>query len=481
MTRPVTKQQFLNALACPTMAYLDRQQPAPTLDAGAQWLMWVGNRVGELAREALGPGRMLPPPFSDNALPDSTSAIAAGTSTLFEASMQAGQMFARADALIPRPGGWELVEVKSGKMPDDGKAKAEYLDDIAYTLLVAQLAGVPVVRATLMLLSREHKAGANTPLFGRLDVTDAAMKRAAEMRGIGSGIVALIAGPTKPTPGLRLACKDCGYFETACIGVGVNDSLLRVPRISAKKLAELSPCERIGELQTSVTFTDAQQQAVELIRSRGVLRNGEVLAELSSIQWPAFYLDFETVMPALPWFPGDGAYTTMPNQFSVHVCESPGVVTSHREYLAPLGADWRREIAEQLLAALDGVSSIVVYSSYEKTQLSAMANRFPDLEPQVQKVLKRLFDLERFFKSGYVDHRYAGTSSIKNVLPVLVPDLSYKEMAVGNGSVAAGVFCLMREGVTPSDQHAARRRELLDYCELDTLAMVRLHEALLRV
>lgn len=481
MTGPVTKHQFLNALACPTMAYLDRQQPPRPLDAGAQWLMWVGNRVGELARGALGPGRMLPPPFSEKALSDSASAIASGTSTLFEASMQAGQMFARADALIPRPGGWELVEVKSGKMPDNGKPKPEYLDDIAYTLLVAQLAGVPVVRATLMLLSREYTAGETGPLFGHLDVTDAAVKRALEMRGIGSDLVALIAGPTRPRPGLRLACKECDHFETVCIGVGVDDSLLRVPRISAKKLAELAPCERIGALPASVTFTDTQRQAVEVIKSRSVWRDDQVLGDLATIQWPAFYLDFETVMPALPWFSGDGAYTTLPNQFSVHVCECPGVVRDHREYLAPIDTDWRRELAEQLLAALDGAGSIIVYSSYEKTQLSAMAERLPDLAPHIQAVTKRLFDLERFFKSGYLDHRFAGSSSIKNVLPVLVPDLSYKEMAVRNGSVASGVFCLMREGVIPSEEHEQRRGDLLAYCKLDTLAMVRLHEALLKI
>lgn len=479
--KPVTKQQFLRALACPTMAYLDRQRPAGPLDNGAKWLVYVGNRVGDLAREALGPGRMLPPPFSAVALSESAAAIAKGMEVLFEATMEAGGMLARADALVPGPGGWELIEVKSGKMPDDGKPKAAYVDDLAYTLCVARLAGVPVVRATLMLLSRDYTDGSAEPLFGSLDVTAEAGLRADEM-GLGAHeIVAAVTGPNQPVAALRLACKSCEHFKTACIGIDVEDSLLRIPRITDKKLAELSPCVSIGMLPKSAKFTDTQQKVVDVIKRRGVSRDEKALQALHHVRWPAFYLDFEAVSPALSWFPGDAAYTTMPNQYSVHVCSSSGEIADHRDFLADFDSDWRQVLAERLLKDLDGEGSIVVYSSYEKTQLSALARLFPEMSARIQQVIERLFDLEPFFKNAYIDHRFAGTSSIKAVLPVLVPELSYDQMAVGGGSVAAGIFCLMREGVIPPAEYASHRQNLLDYCKLDTLAMVRLHEALLKL
>jgi len=477
---PVSKRQFLNALACPTMAFHDRHRSDTTLDAATRWRFYEGNRVGELARAALGSGRMLPP-FSETALSESAAAIAQGEQTLFEATMSAAGMIARADALVPCEGGWELIEVKSGKMPEDGVPKADYIDDIAFTLCVAQMAGVPVVRASLMLLSREYSLGSSEPMLGQVDVTAAAMDRAAELRFLVPTLVEAISGDDPPSPALRMACRDCEYFATTCIGKGVDDSVLRIPRINKKKLAELLPCERIGALPVSAKLTESQQQAVDVIKARSDRREAAVLAELQSVRWPAFYLDFETVMPALPWFPGDSAYTALPMQYSVHVCSSPGIVRSHAEYLAEFNTDWRRNLAEQLLANLGGQGSIVVYSSYEKTQLSAMAVRFPDLADQISNVVNRLFDLERFFKTGYVHHGYAGSSSIKQVLPVLVLDLSYKTMVVGNGSDASAVFCLMREGLLAAGEHAARRRDLLAYCELDTLAMVRLHEVLTKL
>lgn len=478
---PVTKRQFINALACPTMAFFDRQRSGEALEPATQWRFHEGNRVGELAREALGGGRMLPPPFSTSALADSAAALADGDQTLFEASMWASGMMARADALVPCPGGWELIEVKSSKMPKDGKPKAEYIDDVAYTLCVAQLAGVPVVRVLLMLLSREYTLGSHEPVFGRLDVTAEAMSRAAVLQAEAPNLVGAMVGDQQPEPRLTMACKECEYFATTCIGQGVDDSVLRIPRINAKKLAEIAPCARIRMLPASTTLTDIQQHVVDVIRERAARRDDTILAELKEIIWPAFYLDFESVMPALPWFDGDGAYTTLPNQYSVHVCSSPGEVLRHAEYLAPFDTDWRRNLTEQLLGDLDGNGSIIVYSSYERTQLSSLASRFPDLEGRLSSASDRLFDLERFFKSGYVHHAFAGSSSIKQVLPVLVPDLSYERMEVGNGSDAAAVFCLMREGVISPEKHPARRRELLEYCGLDTMAMVRLHEALTKL
>lgn len=463
------------------MAYLDRQRSDGAPDAATKWRFYEGNRVGELARTTLGEGRMLAPPFSIAALDDSAAAIAEGNEVLFEASMSAAGMVARADALLPCSDGWKLVEVKSAKIPENGVPKADYLDDVAYTLCVAQMAGVPVARVSLMLLSREYSRGASTPLFAEMDVTAASMARAAELRSKAPALVEAISGDASPTPLLNMACKGCEYFSTTCVGEGVDDSILRIPRISATKLAELLPCERIGEIPSSASLTQKQQFAVDIIKSRGVWRDPAVLSELRSVRWPAFYLDFETVMPALPWFDGDRAYTTFPNQYSVHICSSPGAIQSHAEYLAPLDVDWRRQLTEQLLDLIDGEGSIVVYSSYEQTQLSAMAKRFPDLADRISQVLERLLDLERVFMNGYVHHSFAGASSIKKVLPVLVPDLSYETMAIGNGSDAAAVFSLMREGVIPAEEHDAKREELLAYCALDTLAMVRLHEALAKL
>jgi hypothetical protein len=475
---PVIKRQFLDALACATRSHRTRHEPRSAPDFALQWLLHEGNRIGARARDVLGPGHLLPSAPRDVTRTASAAALAGRPGVLFEVSVSASGLIARADALVPCDGGWELIEVKASKFPEKGVPPADQLDDVAYTLFVARAAGVSVVRTSLLLLSRDYRLGENAPLLQKLDVTDAAAARADEFAMIAPQLVATLTQAERPAAVLSLTCKQCEYFAVDCVGRDVDDSVLRIPRLSASKLADLRPAERIRDVPAGARFTDAQQQAVDVIRSRGVHRNASVLATLDTVQWPACYLDFETAMPALPWFDGDGAYTTLPTQFSVHVCASPGNVTKHAEYLAPFTPDWRRELAERLLDALDGDGSIMVYSHYERTQLTAMAARFPDLAPRLMRLVSRLFDLEPCFKSGYIDHRYAGRSSIKQVLPVLVPELSYDDMAVGDGSSAAAVFCLMREGVIPDDQHVWWRQRLLQYCELDTMAMVRLHQSL---
>lgn len=477
--KPISKRDFLNGMACGTAAFFDREHTRAAIDAGLQWKFYEGNQLGELAREILGPGIMLPL-FGDEAIRASEYSLEAHTDRLYEVTISAGGLLARADALLPVEDGWELVEVKSGKEPEKGSPKPEYIDDAAFTLLVARLAGVRVTRVRLMLISRAFVHGSAAPMFASMDITEAASARAAQFSQQAPALVALLSSETLPQPVLSMTCRDCEHFATRCIGVGIADSILRIPRINEKKLSELHPHQRISTLPSKINLTETQKLVVDLVKSSSVSLDRKILAKLHEVRWPAHYLDFEAVMPAIPWFDGDGAYTAIPHQYSIHTRTAPGTAPSHAEYLAPVEGDWRRELVERLIEHLDGDGSIVVYSSYEKTRLNALAESFPGFASELQSIVNRLFDLEPFFKTGYVHHQFAGSSSIKKVLPVLVPDLSYSELAVGNGTVAAGLYSLMRVGVVSSDQYEARRRELLEYCALDTMAMVRLHDALLR-
>ena len=185
-------------------------------------------------------------------------------------------------------------------------------------------------------------------------------------------------------------------------------------------------------------------------------------------------------MPVLPWFTGSGPYDGVPFQYSIHVCSAAGREDAHYEYLANADGDWRRELALQLLRDLGTNGSVVVYSSFEKTQINTLAALFADLKPQLDAVIARLFDLEKVFATGYSHPGFRGRTSIKKVLPVLTNE-SYVDLAIGDGLSAAGVFGLMRVGEYDVDTHALHRDNLLRYCKMDTHAMVRLHEEILRI
>jgi hypothetical protein len=218
-----------------------------------------------------------------------------------------------------------------------------------------------------------------------------------------------------------------------------------------------------------------------------VIRSGEPRIEpnglklLREVRWPAYYLDFEAVMPPFPWFESRPPYDTVPFQYSLDICAAPGVVTDHDEYLASAEGDWRREFTERLVEKLGAAGSIIVYSSYEKARLKGLAELFPDLAPQLESLIGRLFDLEVLFRNGYIHPGFAGRTSIKKVLPVMAPGLGYDSLAIGNGTDAAAVFALMRVGKYDVTTHAAHRANLLEYCGLDTRAMVRLHAEVARL
>jgi hypothetical protein len=75
---------------------------------------------------------------------------------------------------------------------------------------------------------------------------------------------------------------------------------------------------------------------------------------------------------------------------------------------------------------------------------------------------------------------FEGSFSLKYVLPALVPGVSYKDLVIVNGLVASVEIArlLFVAGKIPEDERARVRQDLLDYCERDTWAMVKLLETL---
>lgn len=476
----IDKREFLAGLACRTQGWYVRQSANDSPTPGLAWRFYGGADIAERARSWLGDGRNLPRTPIDEAFKSTGEALADPASVLlYEASFRWNGLAARTDCIRRSERGWTLVEFKSGQSSKDGDVSSEYIDDIAYTAMVAIGAGLKVVGASLIVINRNFILGEGEAALLEQDVTAGVLARASEFTLLAKDILSAIAGNERPQPNLKFACKDCQFFPEVCLGKDVPDPLFIIPRLSETRFAELQKYERVSRLPPDVKLTETQKRVVDLIRSGKEHVNKDGLRALDSVVWPAYYLDFEAVMPYLPWFDGRPPYDAVPFQYSLHVRRSPDASFTHHEYLAPTAGDWRRELTERLLQDLGTTGSIIVYSSYEKTRLNGLAALFPDLVPKLALVVGRLFDLEQVFKNGYSSPAFLGKTSIKKVLPAMVPDLRYDRLEVNNGEDAAGVFALMRAGVYSVETHDVHRTQLLEYCKLDTLAMVRLHEAVL--
>ena len=109
--------------------------------------------------------------------------------------------------------------------------------------------------------------------------------------------------------------------------------------------------------------------------------------------------------------------------------------------------------------------------------LNSLRNKFPKYAPELKSMTERLWDLHPIFEKHYRHWRFGSKSSIKVVLPTLVPELSYKDLEIQEGGGASfGWVRMIESGDVDSQENIAR--DLLAYCGLDTLAMVRLLEVL---
>ena len=202
---------------------------------------------------------------------------------------------------------------------------------------------------------------------------------------------------------------------------------------------------------------------------------------LDEFQYPLYFLDYETAMSVIPPFDNTSPYQQIPFQFSLHILDTPNGQLRHEMYLHKENNDSTYELSKYLQKHIGDSGSIVTWNaSFEKGCNTLMGEIHPEFEKFYNDVNERIVDLAiPFQKNWYVDYRFLGSYSIKKVLPVLVPELSYKDLGINEGLSAQRNWmdAILEEKFT-----AKRRQQILDdlekYCELDTLAMVEIYRFL---
>ncbi|MBA5941913.1 MAG: DUF2779 domain-containing protein [Methanophagales archaeon] len=238
--------------------------------------------------------------------------------------------------------------------------------------------------------------------------------------------------PKKPEPELRFECRGCDLFKD-CTGQGIDNHIFDLPRLNQTRFETLtdSGIVCIEEIPSGFSLTGKQNRVKVCVQSNKPQIEARLKPDLEAVSWPTFYLDFETVMTAIPLYPNLAPYAQLPTQYSIHKCSEPGHVTAHSEYLADPSRDCRLELAERLISDLKGAGSIVVYTSFEKTIINGLARLYPDLAADLNLLIGRLVDLEAIIKKNFYHPGFHGRTSIKRTLPVLVPEMSYDGLDIG--------------------------------------------------
>jgi hypothetical protein len=206
---------------------------------------------------------------------------------------------------------------------------------------------------------------------------------------------------------------------------------------------------------------------------RGLLAAGAA-AELAAIGYPRYYLDFETVAPAVPRWAGTRPYEALPFQWSCHHESRPGVI-GHADFLDLSGQPPMARVAASLIRVVGRAGPVLTYTGYEREVISRLARHLPELAPALAAIIRRLVDLRPVVQRHYYHPSMRGSWSLKAVLPAIAADLRYGELeGIQGGMEASEGYLEAIDPATPVPRKAELERQLRRYCRFDTEAMVHL-------
>ena len=495
-----SKSDYTKGHQCPKILWMDahmRDKRDDSLIDRAR--LEEGRKVGDLAKDYFGDFVEIKQNFRFDEMATKTAGLMADAArtaqaggkapSICEATFKHGVMVCMADIVRMRDEKTvDLVEVKSST-----KVKEYHVRDLAYQTAVIEKCGFEVATASIMHINPDYVLDGELDLqafFVVEDMTEEAKALALDVECAVAELVSCKDAEAEPEAEIGARCNSpfaCGY-QTWCWRHVASADVFNLAGIGRTKALELSGegfasfAEALGGMK--LTALQRAQAAAET--GGGDTVDAERLAGfLEGIAYPVYHLDFETVQPIVPRYQGTKPWQQVPTQFSVHKVEACGAAPEHVEFLAEHDGDPRRALAEALCAAIPAGACVTAYNmGFEKGRIRELAGRFPDLAGHLMSIHDGIVDLMAPFRNGWVYLKaMQGSYSIKKVLPALCPDdpdLDYTALeGVHNGTEAMAAFEQL--GRMEAEERREAREQLLRYCELDTLAMVKVHERLIEI
>lgn len=467
----LTKTAYLNYLKCPQEFWLEYHDPAlfkepDTLEY--EHLRQQGYAVQQLVKQLM---QFQP---SENHAVD------------FERVFQTTDLYARSDVVVTdkTTGVIDIYEIKSS-----ASVKEEHYDDVAFQKMVAEQSGATVGRCHVITMNGEYVRRGEIDveqLFTITDVTDLVAERMAATEQQTNDAIAYL--DNVPVPSLVDYCAenklDCRFIRLHFPGLP-DYTVFDISYLKHDKRRQLlaDGIIDIADVPDDFPLSAKQQKQVAAAKSgQIVIEYEEIAKRISSWEYPLHFLDYETFSYAIPQFDGIRPFQQMCFQYSLHTLDAPGGELKHSYFLSHGEDDPPRAMAAKLQQDLSGgIGTVFVwYEAFEKTRNTEMAAMFPEFAPFFEDVNARTYDLMKIFSDNlYIHPAFKGRSSIKKVLPVLRPELSYADLGIGDGMTAS----ISWYRAAKWDTIDARERQqifadLLKYCELDTRAMVEIFNEL---
>jgi hypothetical protein len=472
----LTKSKYIYGIQCPKLLWMAVNRPVdiPEPDAATQYIFDQGQQVGELAKKLYPDGiGVSQESFMGNIL--KTKELLELRKPLFEAGVMAGQLFSRTDILNPvNDDEWDIIEVKSST-----EVKNINIHDVSFQKLCWEEAGLKIRRCFLAYINNKYiKNGEINPeeLFIVEDISEPVAFKSLSIQDRVEEMLDVINQVGPPALDIGGHCSDpydCPLIVRCWEGLPDNNVFTLY--YGGKKSCTLydSGIVEIVNIPNGYKLSDKQRIQQSCLAGNNIHVDKDGINDfLGNLEYPLYYLDFETFNTAIPIYDGTRPYQNIPFQFSLHIQRTKDGELEHTWYLADGTGDPRPGLLEALQKYSGESGSIVAYNkSFEENVLKDLALSFHEYEEWINSVLPRFVDLIVPFRNFcYYNPIQQGSASLKKVLPA-VTGVSYDGMAIARGDNASLAYMEIAFGDVSDEKRQELRKNLLDYCGLDTEAM----------
>lgn len=378
---------------------------------------------------------------------------------------------------------WDLIEVKSSL-----SVKDYYYEDIAFQRYVFESAGYKIRKSILMHINGEYvrKGDINVnDLFIEVDLTEQSIAKRKDIEQNLKSLNTILKSETAPSIKISDHCSNpngCDYTDYCWRDVPEYSVYNLLSRSKAKRDLLISQgIIDVKDIPEDFELTDNQMLDYVCHKTgRANIQKDDIKQFLDRLEYPLYYLDYETIWPAIPLFDGASPYKQIPFQFSLHMQNKKDGKLQHVEFLNQDSTDPRPALAKSLVENIGDTGSVIVYNqNFEESRNKELMEVFPEYKDKLDSINKRMVDLLVPFRSRYLyDPKMNGSASIKQVLPTFVPELSYQDLEIGDGGDASKSYIKTLDPETSQEEKEKIYKALKAYCGLDTLAMVKLIEVL---
>lgn len=472
---------FLSYKQCPKSFWLRKKTKVINDDEKRPRNNEVFDEVTEVARK-LFPSGVLVDYNSDKTkmLKQTQRLMQEGVQTIFEATFELNGAVAIVDVISKSKNGWYLFGISPST-----SLKVRFLDSVIFhTYIVSEHVDITGIYG--ITINNKYVRQDEQQLDQLFTVEDVSELIQMSLPSVSSALVEM----KQLLFSMDVSCdigRYCHKYEkddyecpakAHCWAHIPEYSVFNISRIGDKAFDFYKQgIVNVGDISNFENLSNAQSEEVRVHKEQiNIIDLTRIRDFILRVQYPIYFLDFECFQMRIPYYDGIKPYQQLPFQYSLHYLEHRGATPTHKEFLAKEGTDPRRSFAENLTSDIPRDSTVLVYSHFENTILKTLIEQLPEYATHLQAVTDGFVDLIIPFRDrAYLTPKMRGKSSIKYVLPALFPDdteLNYQNLNIQNGIMAMTAYEALHHHLPNEIEQI--RQQLLDYCRLDTLAMVKI-------